>query len=195
MSNFLAPVYVRRTFFSPFFHRSTCEKSFCPCSKNKHGNMKNETGTETERKISVVRSLIYRKRGLFCDPYHIYIYIPANTSRHRIYVRTHVRPLSRSRTVLANARKRTRTQINARKLIVAIDAWAISACKRDCDLRVRSKTFRMYYIYMYIYMSAMKCINKEVCVLDITISSAFPALKTTFLTMISTNNNYAKYEQ
>ena len=34
---------------------------------------------------------------------------------------------------------------NARKLTAAIDAWAISACKRDCILSVRSKTFRMYY--------------------------------------------------
>ena len=52
---------------------------------------------------------------------------------------THVR--ARSRTVLANARKCMQTHLNARK----IDAWAISACKRDCILRVRSKTFRMYY--------------------------------------------------
>ena len=36
-------------------------------------------------------------------------------------------------------------QINARKRIIAFNAWAISACKCDCVLRVRSKTFRMYY--------------------------------------------------
>ena len=42
----------------------------------------------------------------------------------------------------------SQTQINARNLTTAIDAWAISACKRDCILRIRSKTFRMYYTYM-----------------------------------------------
>ena len=65
----------------------------------------------------------------------------------RTRVRTHARARGRSRTVLANEhkRKRTRTQINSRKFIVAFDAWAISACKRDCVLRVRSKTFRMYF--------------------------------------------------
>ena len=75
-------------------------------------------------------------------PYlHVTVYI-------RTYARAHAR--ARSRTVLANARnrKRTRTQINARKRIVAFDAWAISVCKRVCVLRVRSKTFRMYYIAM-----------------------------------------------
>ena len=40
---------------------------------------------------------------------------------------------------------RKRMQINARKLIVAMGMWVISVCKRDCDLHVRSKTFRMYY--------------------------------------------------
>ena len=33
--------------------------------------MWNGTGTETERKISVARSLFYKKRVLFCDPYPI----------------------------------------------------------------------------------------------------------------------------
>ena len=61
------------------------------------------------------------------------------------YVRTHVRACGRSRTILANECKRTRTQINARKLIIVIDAWAIFVCKRNCDLRVRSKTFSVYY--------------------------------------------------
>ena len=32
-------------------------------------------------------------------------------------------------------------------MIAAIDAWVISACKRDCVLRVGSKTFRMYYTF------------------------------------------------
>ena len=68
-----------------------------------------------------------------------------NLTKQCIYVRMHVRARGRSRTVLANERKRTRTQINARKRIVAFDAWAISAFKRDCVLRVRSKTFKMYY--------------------------------------------------
>ena len=72
----------------------------------------------------------------------VYIIIYVHTS-----VRTYVHVRGRSRTVLANERerKRTRTQINARKLIIAFDAWAISACKCDCILRIRSKTFRMYY--------------------------------------------------
>ena len=55
----------------------------------------------------------------------------------------HVSAIARtqSQTVLANARKCKRMQT-----IAAIDAWAISACKRDCVLRVGSKTFRMDYI-------------------------------------------------
>ena len=63
---------------------------------------------------------------------------------------------TRSQTVLANARKymqmqthATQTHANKRtQTIAAIDAWAISACKRDCVLRVGSKTFRMYYSTM-----------------------------------------------
>ena len=68
---------------------------------------------------------------------YIYIYV-------RTRVRTHVHARGQSQTVLANECKRTRKQINARKRVVAFDAWAISACKHDCVLRVRSKTFRMY---------------------------------------------------
>ena len=58
---------------------------------------------------------------------------------------THVRARGRSRTVLANERKRkhTRTQINARKLIVAFHAWAISACKRDCILKLSGCTIHL----------------------------------------------------
>ena len=40
----------------------------------------------------------------------------------------------------------TQTHANKRtQMIAAIDAWPISACKRDCVLRIGSKTFRMYY--------------------------------------------------
>ena len=41
----------------------------------------------------------------------------------------------------------------------------------------------------HIYMPAMKYINEEICSLDIAISSAFPALKTTVLTRPSTNSS------
>ena len=37
--------------------------------------MYNRTGTETERKISVVRSLFYRKQELFCDPYRTCMWV------------------------------------------------------------------------------------------------------------------------
>ena len=73
----------------------------------------------------------------------------------RTCARTHARTRMRSivnstcKRTQTHARKRTRTQINAHKLIVAFDAWAISACKRDCVLCVRPKTFRMYYTYTY----------------------------------------------
>ena len=81
----------------------------------------------------------------------------------RMRVCMHVRTHGRSRTVLANKRKhkRTPTQINARKLIVAMEAWAISACKRDCDLRVRYKTFRMYYIRVRVIRPfvCVKCVR------------------------------------
>ena len=83
---------------------------------------------------------IFIAYGLFFAYTVTYTYV-------RKRVCTHVCARGRSRTVLANERKRkcTRMQINARKLIVTFDAWAISACKRVCVLCVRSKTFRMYY--------------------------------------------------
>ena len=93
----------------------------------------------------------------------------------RTYIRTrvcmHVRTHGQSRTVFANKhkRKRTRMQINARKLIVAMDAWVISACKRDCNLRVRSKTFRMYYMCVRI-IRPFVCAN---CVRVYTIKRAY----------------------
>ena len=59
------------------------------------------------------------------------------------HVYMHVRAIANS------TRKRTQTQINACKRIAAIDVWAISARKRDCILRVESKTFGMYYTYVY----------------------------------------------
>ena len=34
------------------------------------------------------------------------------------------------------------------------------------------------------------CINEDICLLDIAISSAFPALKTTVLTTLRTNSSY-----
>ena len=70
-----------------------------------------------------------------------------NLTYIRTCVRMHVCARGRSRTVLANERKRT--QINARKLIIALDVWALSACKYVCIFRVRSKTFRMYYKYTH----------------------------------------------
>ena len=82
--------------------------------------------------------------------------------------RTYVRARGRSRTILANERKRkhTRTQINARKLIVAMDVWVISACKRDCDLRVRSKTFRMYYMRKFNYKIMRTIARRLPCTCD-----------------------------
>ena len=60
---------------------------------------------------------------------------------HIVHVYTHVRSIANS------TRKCMQMQINARKCIAAIDAWVISACKRDYVLRIRSKTFRMYYMW------------------------------------------------
>ena len=56
--------------------------------------------------------------------------------------RTYVHALDREQYSQTHAK-----QINARKLTAAIDAWAISACKRNRVLRIRSKTFRMYCRY------------------------------------------------
>ena len=70
------------------------------------------------------------------------------TSHARTCDCTHVRARTRSQTVLANTRKRTQMQTHTNKrtqTIAAISAWPISACKRDCVLRIGSKTFRMYY--------------------------------------------------
>ena len=76
--------------------------------------------------------------GTSLGPNCIYIYI---------YIYTYVSACAR---MLAHAVDReqysqTNAHANANKRTVAFDAWAISACKRVCVLRVRSKTFRMYY--------------------------------------------------
>ena len=42
----------------------------------------------------------------------------------------------------------------------------------------------------HIYMPSMKCINKEICLLAIVISSAFITLKTTLLTALNMNSSY-----
>ena len=74
------------------------------------------------------------KPYLHCNCVHIIIYI-------HMYARAHARTCTRS---IANStcnrtqmQKQTQTQThaNANKRIVAFDAWAISACKRDCVLR------------------------------------------------------------
>ena len=59
----------------------------------------------------------------------------------------HVRTCTYAHAVDREQYSQMNANANARKLIVAMDAWVISACKRDCDLHVRSKTFRMYYTY------------------------------------------------
>ena len=77
----------------------------------------------------------------------VYI-INASNTMPKPYLYTYVRAYARTRTwsIVNSTRKRTqmhahkRTQINARKLIVAFDTWAISA----------SKTFRMYYSWRYL---------------------------------------------
>ena len=62
---------------------------------------------------------------------------------------TYAQSHARTRSITNSTRNCTQTQINARKLTTAIDTWAISACKCDCVLCVRSKTFRMYYMYVH----------------------------------------------
>ena len=52
---------------SPFILPLHVPKIATPKNAKKHGNFYN--GTDTERKISVARSLFYKKRKLFCDPY------------------------------------------------------------------------------------------------------------------------------
>ena len=67
-----------------------------------------------------------------------------------MYVSAIVHARTRTHSIASSTRKRTQTQTHASKrtqTIAAIDVWAISACKRDCVLRVGSKTFRMYYSY------------------------------------------------
>ena len=68
------------------------------------------------------------------------------TFTSRTYTRTHARANACTRSITNVCKhKRMQMEINARKLIVAIDAWAISGCKRNCVLCFRSKTFRIYY--------------------------------------------------
>ena len=70
--------------------------------------------------------------------------INASNAMPKRYLYTYVHAVDREQYMYsqtnANARKRTRVQINARKLIVAIDAWAISACKRGCILQLSGCT-------------------------------------------------------
>ena len=69
-----------------------------------------------------------------------------------VYIYTYVSACARmyAHAVDREQYSQTNANANARKLIVAFDTWAISACKRVCILRVRSKTFRMYYIHVHI---------------------------------------------
>ena len=63
------------------------------------------------------------------------------------YVRMHVCARGRLRTVLANARTQTHANTNKRtQTHHCVQRVGDSACKRVCVLRVRSKTFRMYYM-------------------------------------------------
>ena len=70
-----------------------------------------------------------------------------NRTHVHAIARMYAYAIARTRTCsIANStRKRTQMHRNARKLTAVIDAWVISACKCDCVLRVRYKTFRMYY--------------------------------------------------
>ena len=59
---------------------------------------------------------------------------------------------TRAQSIMNSTRKRTRTQINARKLIFAMDVWSISACKRDCDFTLYLKLSECtYYMCIYIF--------------------------------------------
>ena len=73
-----------------------------------------------------------------------------------VYIYTYERACARTNAHAVDREQYSQTQINARKFTIAIDAWAFSACKRDCVLRVRSKTFRMYYMCSQsLYMSVI----------------------------------------
>ena len=72
---------------------------------------------------------------------------------HIARVYTHVHAIARTYAHALDREQYSQTQMyaNANKCITAIDTWEISACKRnckrDCVLRVGSKTFRMYCTY------------------------------------------------
>ena len=63
--------------------------------------------------------------------------------------------------------------------------WRLLLWLRDMNLQIRLLPYR--HICMY---AAMKCINEEISLLAIAISSTFSALKTTVLTTLSTNSRH-----
>ena len=124
---------------------------YCPLSNSQslksqsglYSTIRNRLTTQSKPDIQYTRTQFAQTNGLTTRT-RVYIINASNAMpKPYLYTCVHVRARGRSRTVLANARMQT--QINARKLIVAFDVWAISACTRVCVLRVRSKTFRMYY--------------------------------------------------
>ena len=101
--------------------------------------------TQTNSLTTRMRVNIINASNAMAKPY-LYTYVHA-------YARTYVNAVDREQYSQTNGNARTQTRINACKLIVAFNAWEISAYKRVCVFHVRSKTFRMYYSSNWICIS------------------------------------------
>ena len=63
-------MYVQRSFYR-FFTVPRAQNNFAHAAKINTEICRTERAEKTERKISIARSLFYKKRVLFCDPYRI----------------------------------------------------------------------------------------------------------------------------
>ena len=140
---------MRITSFSIIRDQKNCRKKntqliiYCPLGNSQ--SLKSQSGlysairkrltTQSKLDLWYTRTQFAQTNGLMMRTC-VYI-INASNAMPKPYLYTYVRAYVRTRSIANSTRKRTQT--HARKLIVAFDAWAISACKRVCVLHVRSK--------------------------------------------------------
>ena len=75
-------------------------------------------------------------------------------TRKRTYTQTHVHAIART-----HKRTYTQTRLNERKFALAFAAWAVFVFECVQTLHVRSKTFKTYYIRIYINLhQLLQCI-------------------------------------
>ena len=114
--------------------RAHADTSACACAHARlivyaHVIRAKKNGLTHCRRVSPLYRCRRLAKGTFAAAYYKRMLFKWTSRCARIYARTRTRSIANS----------------TRKRIAVTDAWATSECKRDCVLRVASKTFRMYY--------------------------------------------------